>query len=90
MGGAGLKCALIEMIGGVNVCTALKVDIEEEEDAGIVLVLIIGKDDEVLDEVVVKLSILRLLGLVSGSGVGVLVGVTSNWTAFRTLGGPLA
>ena len=81
MGGAGLKCALVEVIGGVNVCTALKVDIEEEEDAGIVLVLIVGKDDEVIGDMAEILSILRLpsLGLVSGSGVGVLVGVTSKW-----------
>ena len=77
MGGAGLKCALVEVIGGVNVCTALKVDIEEEEDAGI-LVLIVGKDEVVIDDMDVELSILRLLGLVSGSGVGVLVGVASK------------
>jgi hypothetical protein len=85
MGGAGLKCALVEVIGAVNVCTALKVDIEADA-AG--MVLIVEKDDD--DDMVAELSILRLLGLVSGSGVGVLVGVTSNWTAFRTLGGPLA
>ena len=86
MGGAGLKGALVEVIGAVNVCTALKVDIEEDA-AGIVLIV---EKDEVIDDMAAELSILRLLGLVSGSGVGVLVGVTSNWTAFRTLGGPLA
>ena len=86
MDGAGLKVALVEVIGVVNVCTALKVDVEEEA-AGIVLV--VEKDEVVDDGMAAELSILRLLGLVSGSGVGVLVGVTSNWTAFRTLGGPL-
>lgn len=88
MGGAGLKDALVEVIGAVNVCTALKVDIEADA-AGIVLT--VEKDDEVID-MAAELSILRLLGFVSGSGVGVLVGVISNWTAFRTLGlqGPLA
>ena len=87
MGGAGLKVALVEVIGAVNVCTALKVDIEADA-AG--MVLIVEKDDEIIDDMAEELSILRLLGLVSGSGVGVLVGVTSNWTAFRTLGGALA
>lgn len=87
MGGAGLKGALVEVIGVVNVCTALKVDIEADA-AGIVL--IVEKDEVVIDDMAAELSILRLLGLVSGSGVGVLVGVASNWTAFRILGGPLA
>lgn len=69
IGGAEIEVVLVD----VTVC-ALKADIEAGA-AG--LALNVEKGD-VVDDIVTELSILRLLGLVSGSGVGVLVGVTSN------------
>ena len=73
MEGVEIEDVLAAVMEGVAVCTALKVDIEDA--TGIALMV---EKDEVADDKAVELSILRLLGLTSGSGVGVLVGVSSN------------
>ena len=69
-----MEVVFVDVTATVAVCTVLKADIEADA-AGIVLMV---EKDEVVDDMAAELSILRLLGLVSGSGVGVLVGVTSN------------
>lgn len=74
MGGAEIEGVLGVVIAAVAVCAALKTDIEAD-GAGVALMV---EKDEAVDDTAVELSILRLLGLASGSGVGVLVGVTSN------------
>jgi hypothetical protein len=89
MGGAEIEGALVEVIGAVAVRATLNVEVE----ADVADIALIVENDEVVDDIAEELSILRilrLLGLVSGSGVGVLAGVSSNWTTFRRILGPLA